>query len=271
MKVCWSIYVQSFLGLAALLPSNVDMARSLLVSSTVTIVSLDIATIIFHFQPESQMSSFHYLIVLVLNAILLAPVLVTTVRNFIPCPENTFSTKSDLIFILISGLLIAVNSVFLSYSSFWYVDMYSFSRESINDLADECPDYITTTGTLLAISLTEIYLFLLITFSLMITAGKYPHVGGKALDVSFGKIFSIGVYSLLLIEITYLEGFRSEFGPQTSNQPNWGFGQIFALAIMVAPIFELIRYFFRRMSFLSGVSPAAYLCNVTNINRRKIP
>jgi hypothetical protein len=158
-----------------------------------------------------------------------------------------------------------------------------YQGNHISTYKPTCKDYYVA-----AIFLTTLYFaqFLLLTY---ITAKNYVEHRGKStslenmesesqaghsgkrsnetVNLTAAVAYLPAVTSIALLE--KLDDFSQVIWP--TNDQGWtkfGFGQIFAVAAIIGPFTEVVRYLFRQTPHLSGHSPISYLFHAMNFHLR---
>jgi hypothetical protein len=156
------------------------------------------------------------------------------------------------------------------------------SAKTFNDvssdsaLASDCYDFIITTNTIIQLSLIQVVIALAIPIAIVLTRqfklGEYVDGVDKKISryAKRRELVALVFYFLSTAMISLLESLTQDgyvnvqWGPDGLS---WGFGQIYAVALLIAPILDLGNYLITRNEKLEGDRPISNMFS----SWRKLP
>lgn len=257
-----SVYLQVFIALVVLLPLTEDLCKALFLSSFATSWGINVAL----WATRNVLESYEALSIIGTNILLVAPIILSIMSLL-------YKTSKMQI-----GFTICLAIFQLIYISSFIVTLpiaISYNSQSIAAFRKVCKDYYIAFIILTVSSLVQ-FAFLCITTVLVFR---------RSLDLSqrlrsgFGfaptqsiKMAGVIPYIFAIMSLVLLERLRT-FANITSDAADqglndFGYGQIFALATVIAPLIEVIKYIFRKTDRLSGHSPFSYVIQGMNFHKR---
>jgi hypothetical protein len=221
-------------------------------------------------------ATYHDIVIVGLNAIIGAPVIVSLAAMYEDRDEVKLRYSVyyfSFLFLLIAPSTLFHIAIFISRSLGSENSDATFGEIVSNqELNDANSQFLATSITIITLSLAQI----VFTMAIPILV-NLPAANRLALDdmiSQFGKrkqIIAFAVYSISIVSIALLEGLSTTISLTWEDGGfQMGFGQVYALALLAAPVFDLIHYFLEKSETLDDKRPIGYLCNHDSTLRREL-
>jgi hypothetical protein len=205
-----------FLSLVALLPGTADFAKAIFLSSFATMIALNASGL--HF--VTNLDDYHAIVLLGLNAIITTPMMVSLFR--LRHSESTTITGYAICY-LIYMIIAAVSYTFY-----------------FGDAWGGCAIIQNMSGVLLVV-ITLCQILFSALFPLGFLYNSIRHLD-PAVHRAEKRSLIVTFYGIAIIGITCTELLRGNVDLTGDTEMVFSFGQIFAVAMTIAPTFEVIKY-----------------------------
>ena len=252
-----AIYAQAFLGLAIFLLSTREFVKAVFLSSFTAMLALNVAGLYF----RTHIDMYHGFVITSLNMVLTAPIMVSIIHLF---HENPATITSYAMCFLVYQILVTVS---LTYNT-------PFSLALLNWLNDPCKSF-RLIGALIMI-IAPIHVFLSLVYPVYLITRIKQGSSNSAQETESGLIrtpsinaiaWVSGFYLIAIVSVILIELLRKSVGLINDTEDLFTFGQIFAVATLVSPFFEvfkgLSRIFHeatRKNTSLEWVKNVLYFC-----------
>ena len=252
-------YAQAFLGLAIFLPSTREFVKAVFLSSFTAMLALNVAGLYF----RNNIDMYHGFVITSLNMALTAPIMVSIIHLF---HESLATITSYVMCFLVSQILVTVS---LTYNT-------PFSLAWLNRLNDHCKSF-RLIGTLIMI-IAPIHVFLFLVYPVCLITRIKQGSSNSAQETESGlirtpsinaiaKYWVSGFYLIAIVSVILIELLRKSVGLINDTEDLFTFGQIFAVATLVSPLFEVFKALLRisheatrKNASLEWVKNVLYFC-----------